>query len=76
MYVVTLLWNEAGAEGEVTEREWRVGLVEFEVGSWKAPGFIAFNVGPSRLFALLLAGLMSAKPFWNEALLAVRASDW
>ena len=77
---MTLLWKEAGADGEVTDLECSVGLgfeVGFEVGgSWNAPGFMAFEDGPSLLFALLFEGRMSAKPFWKDAVLPVRARDW
>ncbi len=50
------LWKEAGAEGEVTERECRLGRLL--AAMLKAPGFMAFKVGSREGW-----GRMSAKPF-------------
>lgn len=61
---MTFGWEDAGAEGDVTERECMLGLVEG--ARLKAAGFMAFEA----------AGLISANPFWKDAVLDVRASDW
>ena len=59
-YAVTLLWKDAGVEGEVTERAWaegRMGLMALEGSVVNAPGFMALDVGAGR------RGERSANPF-------------